>query len=91
MTFLSNCFGTSLIKGDNLTREIILIRNKYVFSTSYILSIYIAVGISDDIADSADNKFKSLISNLLLALFLKYIYRWKTIFLCYDLSNFYML
>ena len=24
-------------------------------------------------------------------LFLKYIYRWKTIFLCYDLSNFYML
>ena len=48
---------TTLIKGDHLASERILIRSKYVFSTSEILSIYIAVGISDDIADIADSKF----------------------------------
>ena len=39
-------------KGDHLTREIILIR---IFNVIDIY-IYIAVGISDDIADIADSK-----------------------------------
>ena len=33
-----------------------LIRSKYIFSTSEILSIYIVVGISDDIADSKSDQ-----------------------------------
>ena len=43
-----------LSKGDHLTREIILIR---IFNVIDIhVYIYIAVGISDDIADIADSK-----------------------------------
>ena len=55
----------TLIKGDHLTREIILIPSKYVFSTSEILPIYIAV-ISDDIADIADSKTGSGLHCLLM-------------------------